>query len=208
MFVSRRQPARLVAFVAGILLASASWGAPQWPDTELSSHVRAWFDHLKGSETEARTFLGSHFAPAALEQVPIEVRLERRRRLIDSTGDLAPLEVVASTESAMQVRARSRDGEEPVVSFEAESTPPHRILSVKLELGGPGGAPPAPTGPPLTTEEAMQQIRAELEEAAAAGTFSLASPRRTRPSSVSFPTAASSSWTAPTWSGAWAPFIV
>ena len=172
MVQSRSKPASILAFVVGIAMASAGRGAPQWPDTELSGHVQAWFDHLQGSEAEARAFLGAHFAPAALEQAPIEVRLERRRRLLESTGGLTPLEILASSESAMQVRVRNRDGEEPVAHFEAEPTPPHRILAVRLELGGPDGAPSGPTGPPLALEEASRQIRSALEEAAAAGSFS------------------------------------
>ena len=110
-----------LAWSLAILLVSAVRAEPQWPDTELSRHVQAWFAHLTGSESQARTFLEQHLAPAALAEVPVEVRLERRRRLLDRSGGLTPLEVLSSTESAMSVRVRDGHGEEPVVLFEAEA---------------------------------------------------------------------------------------
>jgi CubicO group peptidase (beta-lactamase class C family) len=145
---------------------------PQWPDTELGRHVQAWFDQLRGDEAAARAFFASHFSPGALNEVPLEARLARRRTMLERSKGLTPLEVIGSTPSSMQVRARDGSGQEPVVIFDAEPDPPHRIRSVRLELDGRGGAPPIPTGPPLTATEAAGEIRALLDRAAKTDSFS------------------------------------
>jgi CubicO group peptidase (beta-lactamase class C family) len=163
----------VLGLILAVLPGLALGTEPQWPDTELGRHVQAWFEQLHGTEAQARDFLTIHFDPAALAETPLDARLERRRGMLERThGGLVPLEVLASTETTMQVRARDGNGEEPVVHFEAESVAPHRIRAVRLQLGGPGDAPPAPAGPPLGEAEAVQQIGATLDRAAQEGTFS------------------------------------
>lgn len=164
-------------FVAALLVLFASvpgpvTGEPAWPDTDLARHARAWFAHLEAPEDAAAAFYAGHFAADALAQVPVTERLERRRALLERSGGLTPLAVLDSTPSRLRVRARDGGGEEPVVTFEGEAGPPHRLTGLRVELGGPGEEPQEPAGPPLTPAEAAREIRALLAARAAEGAFS------------------------------------
>ena len=97
-----------------------------------------------------------------------------RRGLIERTGGLTPVEVTESSPARLRVRARDGGGELPMVTFEAEPDPPHRITGIRLELGGDGegGGPPTMDGPPLDDAEGARRIREILATHAAEGTYS------------------------------------
>jgi CubicO group peptidase (beta-lactamase class C family) len=143
-----------------------------WPGTELGGHVRAWFEMLAADDAGARKFMGEHMAASALAQVPIDERLERRRATLSRTGGLVPLEVVNVEPASMSVRCRAGNGDQVTATFEAEADAPHKLLGVRLELGAGEGGPPPVSGPKLTDREAADQVRATLDQQAAAGTFS------------------------------------
>ncbi len=145
-----------------------------WPKSPLSGHVQAYFAQLRGTEADARKFFAEHLAPAALADAPVEERIQRRTMMLERTGGLTPLEVVNDDTAAMDVRCKAGNGDELVALFEAEPVPPHRIIGVRLEVGGPGGdgPPQRPAGPPLDDAEVARQARAHLDARAAAGDFS------------------------------------
>ena len=170
--MTRRAAVALRCAVLLLLVAGPARSEPAWPSTDLAGHARAWFAHLAAPESEARSFYAAHFAASALEQVPIDARLERRRGLLERTGGLTALEVLDSSPVRLRVRARDGSGEEPTVTFEGEAAPPHRVLSIRIELGGPDDGPPPVTGPSLADAEAVRQIREFLDAKAATGEFS------------------------------------
>lgn len=161
----------LLLFLFNVAPVVASEG-PAWPDTELSRHARAWFEQLTGSEEEARAFFPAHMAPAALEEAGVDVRLERRRAMLERMGPLIVQEILESTPARLVVRARNPRGEDAQVTLTGEADPPHRLLSVGIQIGGPEGGPPPPSGPPLSDEAAVSALEAHLAAEDAAGRFS------------------------------------
>ena len=153
---------------------AAAPGPIQWPAGELSRRVQAYFAQLRGTESDARKFLGEHFAAASLAQASVDERLRRRAAMLEATGGLTPLEVVEAAAAAMSVRCREGNGDRVLAMFEAEPSPPHKLLGVRLEAGEHGGGPGprAASGPPLGPAEAGAEMRALLEQRAAAGSFS------------------------------------
>lgn len=168
-------PAFLLLAAAVLAARPAHAAAVEWPATAIAGHARAWFAQLEGSEADARTFLTEHFAPSALAEAGVEVRLERRRGMLERTGGLTPLEVLNDDPDRLDVRCRAGNGDEVVAIFAGEASPPHRLTGVRLEARGHGDggrreAPPA--GPPLSDAEAVARIRDHLDARAAAGEFS------------------------------------
>ena len=165
-------PLAVLAFAS--LAAAPSDAGIEWPAGELSAHVQAYFAQLTGGEAEARRFFAEHFAPAALADAPLETRLERRTMMLERTQGLTPLEVLSVDPAAMEVRCVAGNGDDVVAMFEAEAAPPHRLTGVRLEAGehGEGGPRPRASGPPLDDAELARQMRAHLDERAAADAFS------------------------------------
>jgi len=166
-----------LALLAAAAFASSPSAAAgiEWPGTAIAGHARAWFAQLAGSETDARAFFAEHFSPAALAEAGLDVRLERRRGMLERTGPLTPLEVLNDDPDRLEVRCRAGNGDEVVAIFAGEPAPPHRLTGVRLEAtgGGPGAERSAPaSGPALTDAEAVARIRAHLDGRAAAGEFS------------------------------------
>jgi CubicO group peptidase (beta-lactamase class C family) len=167
------------AFVAG--LAAMALAIPDtqaqanvaWPPGELSRHVQAWFAQLTGDAAAARKFFAEHFAPAALADAPVETRLQRRTAMLERTQGLTPLEVLNVETSTMDVRCTAGNGDEVTAIFEAEDSPPHRLVGVRLEATPPGGGDgPRLAGPRLDDAEVVKLAREHLDARAAAGEFS------------------------------------
>ena len=169
--------AALAALAAGAALAApaAAPPAPEWPGTELARHAQAWFAMLAGSEADARRFFAEHFAPSALAEAGVDVRLERRLATIERTGGLTPLEVVNDDPDLVEVRCRAGNGDDVIASISGEPRPPHRITGVMLEASpnGPGERRPRRSAaPPLDDAAVVERMRELLDERAAAGGFS------------------------------------
>lgn len=166
----------VVLFAAAVLAARpVPAAALEWPGTAIAGHARAWFAQLEGSETDARAFFAEHFAPSALAEAGVEVRLERRRGMLERTGGLTPLEVLNDDPARLDVRCRAGNGDEVVAIFSGEPSPPHRLTGVRLEArahGDDGRRAAPPAGPPLADAEAVARIRDHLDARAAAGEFS------------------------------------
>jgi len=168
----------LVSIALAPLAAAGAPGAPadgrlEWPATEIARRARAYFAQLAGSDDDGHRFFAEHFAPSALAEAGVPVRLERRRVMLERTGGLTPLEVVNDEPAQLAVRCRAGNGDDVVATFRAEPGPPHRLFGVSLEAGGPGSRRrPPPSGPPLADDEAVRLVREHLDARAAAGEFS------------------------------------
>ena len=168
-----RSRALLAALAAFAFVVPPARAEIAWPPGELSRHVQAYFAQLSGDEAAARKFFAEHFSPAALAQAPLEVRLQRRITTIERTGGLTPLEVVNVETASMDVRCKAGNGDEVTAIFEAEESPPHRLVGVRLEADAPGGEEgPRATGPRLDDAEVVKLAREHLDARAAAGEFS------------------------------------
>jgi len=172
----RRLPLAIVLLAVWSSLAPRPGAAALlWPDTELARHARAWFAILSGDDASARRFISEHMAPSALAEASVDERMHRRAGTIARTQGLTPLEVVESEPAALAVRAHAGNGDDVVVTFDAEGESPHRLLGVRIEAGagGPGGERAVrPQGARLDDVDAANQIRSRLDEQAQAGAFS------------------------------------
>jgi CubicO group peptidase (beta-lactamase class C family) len=154
--------------------AAAAGSEPEWPDTDLSKRVQAWFTQLAGDEEEARVFFQDNFTAQSLTEITIESRLARRKSMLSRIGGLTAVTVLEATPTSMRIATQAVSGEEPTLEVEADEAPPHLIKAINLKMApppGPGG-PPATPEPPLSDEEAVRQLRAHFDESAAAGRFS------------------------------------
>ncbi len=191
-----RSRAAAVALVSA-LLASTPFPAHaeiQWPRSELSAHVQAYFAQLRGDEASARRFFATHWSPASLAETSVETKLQRRTAALERTQGLTPLEVVNEDSTSMEVRCRAGNGDLVTAIFEAEEAPPHWLLVVRLEANapdgpGPGAHPPgglggetarnrgererpSSAGPGLSDAELADRVRAHLNQKHEAGEFS------------------------------------
>ncbi|MFN8177939.1 MAG: serine hydrolase domain-containing protein [bacterium] len=162
----------LVAWLAGPVGVARS--ELKWPDTDLSRRVQAWFVQFAGSEDDARAFLKANLSQVALSEASVDARVAGRRNMVARMQSLTPVEVLESTPTHMRVLAKAGSGDEPTLTVEAEEAPPHLIKTITLgfQVGGKGGGPAAPAGPPLSDDDAVREIRKQLDESAASGKFS------------------------------------
>ncbi len=169
------RPALALLAAAALAAAPSSAAAIEWPPSAIAGHARAWFAQLAGAEADARAFFAGHFAPAALAEAGLDVRLERRRGMLERTRGLTPLEVLNDDPARLDVSCRAGNGDEVVAIFSGEPSPPHRLTGVRLEArahGDDGRRAAPPAGPPLADAEAVARIRDHLDARAAAGEFS------------------------------------
>ena len=167
-----RSRASLLALVAVLSAGAPARAEIQWPAGELSRHVQAYFAHLTAADEVAKKLLAEHFAPEALAKVSVDERLQRRANVLDRTQGLTPLEVVRIADSEMDVHCKAGNGDDVVMMFRAEASPPYRLLGFRMEANSPEGGGPAAAGPPLSPAELAREARAHLDAQAKAGEFS------------------------------------
>lgn len=151
--------------------AAAAHGESEWPDTDLARRVQAWFAQLSGTEEEARQFFLQNFSAESLAETTIETRLSRRKVMLNRTGGLTALEVLEATPTRMRIATKAVTGDEPTLEVEAEEAPPHLLKNVNLKM--PQQDPKTEAAlPPLSDDEAVQQMRAHFDQSAKEGRFS------------------------------------
>jgi D-alanyl-D-alanine carboxypeptidase len=141
----------------------------QWPGTAAAQHARAWFSAFNAGEEAMREVYTKHYSKAALASRPIETRLGQYRQMREEQGPLTPAAIAGGSEDRIQVVARTGDGSWLELSFECEPDPPYGIRGIRI---GPSDGPEGLGGPPLDDASAVAAMRAILERAAAADSFS------------------------------------
>ena len=159
----------VIVLVVGV--ATRAPGESDWPDTELSRRVQAWFTQLSGTDEEAEQFFLDNFSPESLKETTLETRMSRRKVLINRTGGLTALSVLEATPTRMLIAMRAVSGDEPTLEVLAEDAPPYLIKTVNLKMPtkDPKSEPPPP---PLSDTEAVQQLRAHFDKSAEEKRFS------------------------------------
>jgi CubicO group peptidase (beta-lactamase class C family) len=152
---------------------------PPLPATEAGRRTAAFLEALaKGSEPEMRAFLEANVSPEALQRRSLEERLKVMQEMRANHGRLELLAVLGAKPDHVDVEARTEHGGRLSIGFLFEPGPPHRLLGLRvMDIADGGGArrrapEPEPTGPPLTDEQAVVELRTLLETQAAQGTFS------------------------------------
>jgi CubicO group peptidase (beta-lactamase class C family) len=158
----------------------ASWGTlpaladeVRFPDTAPGRHARAFFESYDAGEAAMRAFFAAHVAAAALDERPVDMRLDGWRRMHETQGHLTPLRVVGEGPGFLAVAARAEKTGEVRLRFQCDADEPHGLLGIRLEVEEDGKARPEDSGPaPKDDAEMVARLGAMLDSLTAADEFS------------------------------------
>lgn len=157
------------------LLAAQSADAPKLPDTQAGQRVAAYIQAFNaGDEPSMRAFITNNVAPAALQQRPVDARIEVYREMRADIGTLTLRRVLAAREDAITVAAQSKRGEWLTLGFAFEPAPPHKLLGLRIEQGEAPAVNATDAGAPATLSEpeVIQSVEKYLNDLVAADEFS------------------------------------
>ena len=145
---------RLGGLAIVILASRAAWASPALPDTPAGRIATAFFDAFNAADEERmRGFELQHRAESALNERPIDERIAVFRKLRADLGDLVVDGVFESSDLALALGAIAKANDEFVrMQFELDAAPPHRLLAIRLERGGPRPIIASDTPKPLDAE--------------------------------------------------------
>ena len=168
----------IIAFlliVVSFVMSVFAQDAPQLPATTAGQRVAGYLKAFNsGNETQMREFFTNNVAPVALEQRPVEARLEVFQEMRGEFGNLELKRVSSSDESQVTILARAQKSGWLEIGFEFEPKPPHKMLSLRVEDAQPptGDAPKAAMPAPTTEAELLAALKNHLEELVKADEFS------------------------------------
>jgi CubicO group peptidase (beta-lactamase class C family) len=155
------------------------------PDTPQGRLVA---DYIKafnsGDEKVMREFFANNVAASALEQRPIDARVEVYREMRGNMGTISVRRVASARDNEVVVLVQTKENEWRELTFILESTPPHKLMGIRVEdadppsAAGPSSgrldkAPPAPATPSTMTEgQVVEALDKHLSQAVAADEFS------------------------------------
>ena len=143
-----------------------------FPDTPQGRRAAAYFAAFNAAGEEAMaSFLRENFTAAALKQATVEERLARYRGIKKEARSLTPEKLLRATEDEAGYLARSGQGELLEFTFRFEKGGEARLAAVMGMPIDPESAAEL-SGPPLSRDEALARIRAELDERSRSDLFS------------------------------------
>ncbi|MDQ6892093.1 MAG: beta-lactamase family protein [Acidobacteriota bacterium] len=137
--------------------------APTIPDTPEGRNIAALLAALAKPEPAAlREFITAHFAASALEQTPVEARVERFKGMAANIGPLELVRVVAAESGRAEFVARAKQsGDVMTITLDLDAAAERKIRGIRVEAGQ-GGAD-------QSREPAEAPKRSDADVAAAAG---------------------------------------
>ena len=123
-----------------LLLASPpAWAGPKLPDTPAGRIATAFFEAFNSADDEKmRAFESQYRAESALKERPIDDRIVVVRKLRADLGDLVVDGVFESSDLTLSLGAVAKANDEFLrLQFELEPAPPNRLLTIRIERGGP-----------------------------------------------------------------------
>jgi CubicO group peptidase (beta-lactamase class C family) len=158
----------LLFCLAAILPAQAA--AP--PDTPQGRRLKALLAAFEAGTPEAvRTFISANFSPAALEQVPLDQRVQRLSGIVKQTGPLEFHSIVkASDTEPVYLLRQKKSGDWTELGLVLDPASGYAIRGLRFEESdGPGAARETKKG---SDAEVAAAARAHLEKLAAERAFS------------------------------------
>lgn len=162
----------LFMILAGVGLAAREMAAFAFPPTPHGKRAAAYFAAFNSAgESAMAVFLKKNFSAEALQRVSLDERLARFRGFRQQARTLNVEKMLRDTGDAVSFLARDGQGEMLEFTFQFEKSKSAKILSIM-------GAPINPedlaelSGPPLSREEVLARVRAELDERSRADRFS------------------------------------
>lgn len=168
--------------------------AAKLPDTPQGRLVAAYVKAFNsGDENAMREFIANNVAPSALQQRPLDARLEVYREMRGNMGTMDVKRVMAARDSEVVVLVQTKPGEWRELTFLLEPASPHKLMGIRVQeaepppSAGPSSAshstavhssgnidkatPPA-TPSPMTEAEMVDTLDKYLAQTAGADEFS------------------------------------
>jgi D-alanyl-D-alanine carboxypeptidase len=160
----------LVVFLVPV--AAQQIESAKLPETLAGQRVAAYLKAFNsGDEQLVRGFFQANVSPAALQQRPIDLRVEAYHEMRGNIGTITLRRVLKATEENIAVLVQGKDGGWREITFEFEADALHRFLRLGVE---DVVAPSSMTAPPrsMTQAEVLTSLEKYLDGLAAADDFS------------------------------------
>ena len=162
----------ILLILIGAGLAAQEKRAFEFPRTPQGKRAAAYFIAFNSAgENAMAVFLKKNFSAGALKLATVEERLARYRGIKKEARNLTPEQLLRDMGDASSYLVRDGQGEMLEFTFQFEKDGETRIISMM-------GAPVNPedlvelSGPPLSREQVLARVRAELDERSRADRFS------------------------------------
>ncbi len=149
-------------------------GSPKLPDTIAGQRVAAYIKAFNtGDDGVMRQYFANNISAAALEQRPIDARIEIYREMRGNMGLLQVRRVKEASESAVTVLFQTTKGGWFEIGFQFEPQPPHKFLGLRVEDVEPPQHDAEDNTPATLTElQVLALIESRLNELVSADEFS------------------------------------
>ena len=98
-------------------------------------HLKAYIEAFNSGDPEQmRAFFEAHFAASALKEIPIEQRLTRFRGANAQLKSMQLEKIVAEQPFQTFALTKAGNGDNVVLKASVEKTPPHKLVSITIEL--------------------------------------------------------------------------
>jgi CubicO group peptidase (beta-lactamase class C family) len=149
-------------------------GPPKLPDTIAGQRVAAYIKAFNaGDDGVMRQFFANNISTTALEQRPIDARIEVYKEMRGNMGELQFRRVKEASESAVTVLFQTTKGGWFEIGFQFEPQPPHKFLGLHVEDVEPPQHDAEDNTPATLTElQVLALIESRLNELVSADEFS------------------------------------
>lgn len=152
-----RKSLSIVVLAASVGAVTGTQGTFKWPATPVGQVAQAFVRAFNsGDAAQMRAFYEAHLAASARATRSIEQRLETYPNAQGDLGKIVPVEVAQTTTDSLTIKADIAEGRAEL-TFKVEPRPPHGMLSLAVEIGGPGGERETP-GAPAGADDRPQRI--------------------------------------------------
>jgi len=153
--------------------------AAKVPDTPQGRLVTAYVKAFNSGDEKAMSeFITNNVAASALQQRPLDKRLEVYREMRGNIGTLDVRRLVSAKDDEVVVIARTKEGEWRELAFMLEPTPPHKLMGIRVQdadapsTGGMEKAPAPATPATMTEPEMVEALDKQLSQVVGADEFS------------------------------------
>jgi len=142
------------------------------PQTPAGRQVEAYILAFNAGESAMREFITGHTAKNALQKTPVEVRMDRYRKMRDRLGSIELRKLVESRADFVSVIARTSDGPIVRLEFQFESTEPFGLIGIRIEAMEDAGEESAPAAAKKNNDELLASVKEYGHRASQAEEFS------------------------------------
>jgi CubicO group peptidase (beta-lactamase class C family) len=152
----------ILALMMAFLFCARIFPQPQVQSGSRDSIVRAYIEAFNsGSDDRLRNFFQSYLPARALEERPIEARIERTKLMRSDLKSLELKKLIAASPTELSAEATAGNGETLTLTFTFEPTSPPMLATLRIELGQQA---PMDIGPPMTRDDLIPAIERYLGE--------------------------------------------